>query len=258
MYTVKNDGTGLTKVDNHWRDFHSVYLLPDGSKAVFAAHAADGYSQIYYLAPVDSSSEPVQLTTTPIHKMSPMLSADGSKIVFVQTSPLMQPDYDFWKVDIAIMNADGSNLNVIPAPLAMYLAHPSFSPDGSKLTAQFYGAGFGGDAGIFIMNADGTDPRRITPGGADGIAAERPAFSPDGNQIVFSSVGEMGVYIVNTDGSGLKKLTDYGWDPLFVGDRIMFVKQDQIYKMKLDGTEVSRVTQNGQKHGFEMFVWWQP
>lgn len=84
MYTATNDGGGLTKVSSQIRDYHSVYILPDGSTAVFTSKAADGYSQIYYLSPVDSTTQPVQLTTTPLHKTSAMLSADGSKIVFAQ------------------------------------------------------------------------------------------------------------------------------------------------------------------------------
>ena len=242
-------------------DVQSVYILPDGSKGFFAARAADGYFQIY-LAPMGGITEPVPLTTTPGHKMSPMLSADGNKIVFLQGSAVQQPDAECWTADMAVMNADGSNLYLLPAPLGWGVRHPSFSPDGSKIAMVLFECGFGGDSGIFIMNLDGSNLARITPDGPNGVLAVCPAFSPDGKQVVFSSVDGMSVYIVNTDGSGLKRLRSNGWDPLFIGDRIMFVSlggKTQIYSMKADGTDVMQVTNDAFNDSFEVNVaWWQP
>jgi len=94
------------------------------------------------------------------------------------------------------------------------------------------------------MNADGTNLTRLNP---DRFPGETPAFSPDGNQIVFGSTaeGDSSVYIMNTDGSGLKRVgpQDSKWrDPLFVSDRIMFVAQREIYSIKPDGTDSRQVT----------------
>jgi len=49
VYAMNSNGTGLKKLNDQPFDFHSVYMLPDGSKKVFAGHAADGYSQIYFV-----------------------------------------------------------------------------------------------------------------------------------------------------------------------------------------------------------------
>ena len=257
FYTATNDGSGLTKVNAQPRDFHSVYVLPDGSKAVFSAHAADGYSQIYYLSPVDSTVEPVQLTTNPMHKISAMLSADGSKIAFLQFDPDHQKgDYPTW--DVAVMDASGNNLHVIQPPPGSCFAHPSFSPDASKIVLAWAVGAFGADWPIYTMNADGTDLTRLTP---DRLPGEAPAFSPDGNQIVFGSTawGDDSIYIMNRDGSGLKRVgpQDSKWrDPLFVGDRIMFVRNisnsDEIYSVKVDGSDIQRVTNNSDNDAFEM------
>jgi dipeptidyl aminopeptidase/acylaminoacyl peptidase len=249
MCTATNDGSGLTRLSSRLRDFHSVYVLPDGSKAVFAA--ADGYSQIYYLAPVDSTTEPVQLTTTPLHKINVMLSADGSRIAFLQFSPVQTGDYPKW--DVAVMDAHGSNLYVIPAPGIASFSHPYFSPDASKIVVAMGVAAFGADWDIYTMNADGTNLTRLTP---DRFPGETPAFSPDGNQIVFGSTasGDSSVYIMNTDGSGLKRVgpQDSKWrDPLFVSDRIMFVASREIYSIKPDGTDLRQVTNNTLEDSFE-------
>ncbi len=251
MCTATNDGSGLTRLSSRLRDFHSVYVLPDGSKAVFAAHTADGYSQIYYLAPVDNTTEPVQLTFTPLHKRNVMLSADGSKIAFVQASPVQSGDYPKW--DVAVMNADGSNLYVISAPDIASFSHPSFSPDASKIVVAMGIGAFGADWHIYTMNADGANLTRLTP---DGFPGETPAFSLDGTQIVFASTaeGNSSVYIMKNDGSDLKRVGPHNsnWrDPLFVSDRIMFVALNEIHTIRSDGTGLKQVTINTIEDSFE-------
>ena len=176
LYTIQSDGTGLTKLNGQSLDFHSVDALPDGSRAVFAANATDGYSQIYYLAPVASTTKPVQLTITPGDKKDPMLSADGSKIIFVQYNPATL------RFDIAVMKSDGSNLYTTPTESDWNVQHPALSPDGSKIVVEMWNANQGVHA-IFIVNADGSNANRLTNLFRD----EYPAFSPDGKQVVFSS-----------------------------------------------------------------------
>lgn len=253
MYTATNDGSGLTKVSSQTRDYHSVYVLPDGSKAVFTAKAADGYSQIYYLSPVDSTTQRVQLTTTPLHKTSAMLSGDGSKIVFTQF-PVQTGEYPVW--DIAVMDTNGRNPYVIPAPAGLSFAHPSFSPDARKIVAAMGVGAFGADWYIYAMNADGSHLTKLT----DAVPGEAPTFSPDGNQIVFGSTasGDTSIYIMNTDGSGLKRVgqQDSNWrDPLFVGDRIMFLARvhvnTDILSIKPDGTGLRHVTSSVLEDAFE-------
>jgi Tol biopolymer transport system component len=254
MGTATNDGSGLTMLSGRLRDFHSVYVLPDGSKAVFAAHAADGYSQIYYLAPVDNTAEPVQLTSTPLHKTNVMLSGDGRKLAFLQFNPVQASDYPKW--DAAVMNADGSNLHVIQAPGAASFSHPSFSPDATKIVVAMGVAAWGEEWDIYTMNADGTNLIRLTP---DGLPGETPAYSSDGKQIVFCSTaqGDASIYIMNNDGSGLNRVgpQDSQWrDPLFVSERIMFVDQKEVNSIKPDGTGLKQVTHNTIDDSFERSI----
>ncbi len=242
VYAMNSNGTGLKKLNEQPFDFHSVYMLPDGSKMVFAGHAADGYSQIYFVQLDGKTFEPVQLTSTPGHKMDPMLSADGTKIVF------MYANLETKKFDIAVMNADGSNQFVIPTPTGWYIWHPAISPDGTKIAVEMWNEK-NDTHPIYLMNTDGSNLTRVTHFANDGY----PAFSPDGKQIVFSSMSfSLDVFTINIDGTGMKHLQE-GWDPMFVGDRILFIfrpgpdySHDQVYSQ---GTQLTKTEYND---AFEM------
>ena len=58
---------------------------------------------------------------------------------------------------------------------------------------------------IYVMNADGSGQRELTP---DNAQENSPAWSPDGRRIAFLSSG---IRVVNADGSGLRRLTRKGW-----------------------------------------------
>jgi Tol biopolymer transport system component len=59
------------------------------------------------------------------------------------------------------------------------------------------------------MNADGTQPTRVTTNSAY-HSYDFPAWSPDGAQIAFqaNSVPNPGTYVMNADGSGVTQLAD--------------------------------------------------
>ena len=56
---------------------------------------------------------------------------------------------------------------------------------------------------VYVMNADGTMPRRLTRRG------EQPLWSPNGRRIGFVSErdGNPEIYVMNADGSGQRNLT---------------------------------------------------
>jgi hypothetical protein len=72
---------------------------------------------------------------------------------------------------------------------------------------------------IYIMNADGSEPRRLTntPGYDGG-----PFFSPDGERIIWRRFDEKGmiadVFTMKTDGSDVQRVTDFqamAWAPFY-------------------------------------------
>ena len=133
---------------------------------------------------------------------------------------------------------------------------PSWSPEGRKIFfLRAGGRGRGGPAVIYVyvMNADGSVPRRLIR--MAGVNNSFPSWSPDGRKIVFvrERDGNFEVYSMNADGSGQRNLTrdpghdsDPAWSP--DGRKIAFVtKRDgnlEIYVMNADGSGQLNLTRN--------------
>jgi TolB protein len=116
--------------------------------------------------------------------------------------------------DIFVMDADGANrTNITQNPRASHRA-PSWSPDGSKIAfaavrnvnrVDLWNA----NLDIFVMNADGTNPVRLTE---DARFNWFPSWSPDGKRIVFVRATHddqttADIYVMNADGTNLANLT---------------------------------------------------
>ncbi len=160
----------------------------------------------------------------------PSWSSDGSKIAFNRDGHLYA------------MNANGTDAVL----LRQNAGSPAWSPDGSGI-AYTRGSGMTGE--VYVMNADGSDPRNLTSHGA---LDYQPTWSPDGSRIAFASNrhGEpLEIYVMDADGSNVERLTVLGakspaWSP--DGSMIAFVGwsggSEDIYVMNADGTGVVNLT----------------
>jgi dipeptidyl aminopeptidase/acylaminoacyl peptidase len=161
-----------------------------------------------------SAKDPAQPVTQPVllrtgDERYPSYSPDGTQIAFRGDLDLVEPSGD---EEIYVMDADGTNVRRLTSN-ADFDSAPSWSPDGKRIVFERAPAGTfvpGTEAqekDVYLMNADGTDVRRLTDSpGLD----EGPEFSPDATKIVFSSArdGQQEIYVMDADGSNPRRLTD--------------------------------------------------
>lgn len=108
------------------------------------------------------------------------------------------------RIEIAYVSARGGA--VVPMTTAwkarMVAAEPRWSPDGLRIAFVMSPRGhltrYAGDGDIYVMNADGTDIRRLT----HGLDASSPAWSPDGSRIAFVKNQGQELVVMRADGSG--------------------------------------------------------
>ena len=129
------------------------------------------------------------------------------------------------------------------------LYHPSFNSAGTQIA---FSSDCEGPWGIYVVQADGSLPRRVTP---SDMEARMPNWSPDGGTLVFQSnkSGNWDIYTVHLDGSGLTRMTDHPkGDSSGVfspdGSRILFASDrggmNDLFLMPATGGEAVPVTRN--------------
>ena len=82
---------------------------------------------------------------------------------------------------------------------------PAWSPNGRQIVFESTRSG---NSDIWVMNADGTNPRQPDP--QEPAFDGDPAWSPGGSRIAFTSTrnGNREIYLMNPDGSGLLNITN--------------------------------------------------
>jgi Tol biopolymer transport system component len=136
---------------------------------------------------------------------------------------------------------------------------PSWSPDGTKIV--FYSER-DGNSEIYVMQADGSHPTRLTHTAA---SEGYPNFSPDGSRISFDTDrdGNFEIYVMNADGSQPTRLThdsardiSASWAP--DGRKIAFMSdrtgEFEVWVMNADGSRPERMTDFGSN----WFPRWSP
>jgi TolB protein len=179
----------------------------------------------------------------------PVFSPDGSKILFTHNSNIYR------------MDADGSNLvDLFPSSMLNESA-PQWSPDGRKIS---FTLGSNTQTEIYVMNADGTNPTRLTNNSVYDFVW---GWSPDGSKLAFNSRrdGNDDIYVMNADGSNPVRLTtspaqdlSASWSP--DGNRIAFFSNRSsgidIYVMNADGTNAINLTNTPST--IETYPNWSP
>jgi Tol biopolymer transport system component len=248
---------------------------PDGTKIAYYSPVS-GVPQIFLMNP-DGSGQ-TQLTNFASGAQFPHWSPDGKQIVLQTHIPLNAREIWVINVDGTGLRTelDGTSHNLTNNPADD--ARPAWSRDGSRIAFM---SNRDGNYEIYVMNADGADPLRLTCDSADDWA---PDWSPDGSHIVFQSDrpghpevyamdaanttcgGEIGLNrLTNTDCSscttGEPRNLDPSWSSdgsqiAFDSDRVNPEEQvRQVWVMNTDGTNQKALTSLPGENGHTGWGW---
>ncbi len=156
--------------------------------------------------------------------------------------------------DLHLIRSDGADHTRLTNDAFDTDSFPTWSPDGQYLAfTRREAQGDSSQDEIYVINADGTNMKRITYFTSDDFD---PAWSPDGKRIAFVSDrmdGQLDIYVMDADGSNVTRLTtspDDDFAPTWSPDskQIAFIADDgvygEVYVINADGSGQVRLTRD--------------
>jgi TolB protein len=234
VFTVRPDGTGLRQITHQGfaAGQNGLSWSPDGRGLLYSVSYPSGRDAIVKSRADGSGASVISPSCTGVclGDDDPVYSPDGKRIAFVRAfGPIVNDSASV--VAIFTMNADGSHLKQLTQAKTAASAEdhlPQWSPDGTKIAFVRINttAKPNNESAIEVMNADGSNVRRLTP---FRIEAADPHWSPDGKRLLFNSYQESlpgksaNLFTMRADGTHRVALTHYtggtlqafadGWSP---------------------------------------------
>jgi Tol biopolymer transport system component len=174
-----------------WGEADTVEVFVQGQVLV-AGYNAEGASDLYTFDP-DSMMVMARITDDMATEVAARYSPDGTRIAYVLNA--------VGGMKIMVMDIDGSDQRRLTStPDSIFEDSPVWTPDGSRIVYSSAGS-------IWIINADGSDPRQLTSGDT---RDNQPAVSPDGTTIAYQSTGRRGanIYLMSIDGQQQRPLRE--------------------------------------------------
>jgi Tol biopolymer transport system component len=230
IYRMQGDGSNEIAV----RDTAADEFFPDlvrGTRGKIAYAAEDGTSWNIYSMTVEGLSNTKLTTQTSSNQIQPSWSYDGGKIAYASNAA-QTPSTTTW--EIYTMTADGATPFKLSTQSPSWAIAPAYSPVNDDLVfvsgVKHDGTATDGGSAIIKRTAAGTFSTLYDSTGNDGDASvaiagfaptlalpagagiSKPAWSPDGTKIAFSTDkdgGVINIYVMNADGSGAQTLEAY-------------------------------------------------
>jgi TolB protein len=218
----------------------SLYAAQDETDLIAYSRLTDGYWQIWVMD-LDKF-ENRQLTTSAIDKRCPIWIGKGKKIMY-RTS----------NAEMFIVDTENKKETQVLDKFGV-ITDPAWSEVNKRLAFTRYEGYLKDESEIWTIQLDGQGQRVLTH---EAGMQYNPAWSPDGNAIVYTS-GKTSdshqIWIMDKDGKNQKKLTENTgkWDilPVFSpdGEKIAFASNRKgsfdIWIMDKDGKRLKNLTKN--------------
>jgi TolB protein len=239
IYSVRADGSGMTRLTNHPSNDTCPAWSPDGRTLAFSSDRS-GRNEIY-LMNADGGS-PVRLTDSDMEKLQPDWSHDGRHIAFRG-----QANEDS---EIFVMKSNGSDITQLTHN-SIDEERPVWSPDGEQIL--FSSKGASGSYDLQLMNVDGSGRRSLTDSAnSHEIFAD---WSPDGKSIVYfanpDGDRDFDLFLLSLPEGSVQRIVNTNFvdeDPLFsVGGELIAFQSNrdgnyEIYVVDADGRNPRNVS----------------
>lgn len=251
VYTIREDGTGLTQVTQVTDHIWSPTWSPAGQDRIaFEIHVGPEASLGQHVAVIGGNGSGFQdLTPAGVGwAWAPVWSPDGARIAFIDWA---QPDR------LMVMNADGSGLTqLLSSPQLLGLA---WSPDGERMAyyTEDVPRTLQNERGIWSVKPDGTGRTKLQS--TVEFDYLRMHFSPDGTKILMcrrkSVSAKRELVVMNANGTGWLNLgvtcgtlvygfeDDGQWSP--DGTRILTSHNYNLYTLSPGGGNLTPLTFDG-------------
>jgi TolB protein len=246
--TANPDGSGLTVLNpNLPLGLACLNWSPDGSRLLCTTgEEANPAEQGLYTVRSSDAGDLVRVTTTPAvgHGYSP----DGSRILFTRFD---SNDHG----TLISVKPDGSDLVELSPPGLSVIdlgffdgVGADWAPDGSRVAFAAFDESSRRTTGLFVVNADGSGLRLVTPSGVGALSAQ---WSPNGALIAFGSCcGISHAWVVHPNGTGLRRVTPGRFlTPVWSPDSTKLLlnsrdrnDQTSLWTVNTDGSGLSKLT----------------
>jgi Tol biopolymer transport system component len=180
IYVMEGDGSAVVRLTTTDGIDHVPRWSPDGSRILFRREATVGSEPALFVMNADGSGE-FDVSPGAGWEDQGEWSPDGRRIAFVSTRN------SIYSAQLHLIDADGSNIMLLGEELEQVgsPAEPDWSPDGGQIAFWLRGDnGWNPRTGIYQISADGTNLVQLK---GDGF--RYPRWSPDGTQLLISTVG---------------------------------------------------------------------
>ena len=201
LWVMNADGTGQVQIADAGDRIEDLHWSGDGTRLLYWADrdATEILAELYSVKPDGSGDTLLSAEGPPIDEGRTTLTAAGDKVAWVDDTTYGNPEIVVSRIDVPgitrITNDPGDDVAPVLSPDAMRI---TWSSDRDH-------PGENGGSELYIANADGTIPARVTSSGAK--KGNYPsAFSPDGARIGYDHGGFAAV--IGVDGTSPVTLTN--------------------------------------------------